>query len=173
MPIARRSRKCRTTVGRRCDPNEIRTGASRRARQVPGQNCQARQYLAAPLFFGLLSSPGFCPPTLNAKAHHTVFLGVHAFPAAERPGAMRSRKISEEAGGELSHSSTMLSADIIEGMRICYRRPPFRTMGFEHDAGTRNAAKNHPRMDVASEGQATDRRRAGRARRARGTLRAA
>src|SRR6266496_1148276 len=28
----------------------------------------------------------------------------------------------------------------------------------EHEAGTRDAAKNHPRMDVASEGQATDRR---------------
>src|SRR5262245_52044685 len=28
----------------------------------------------------------------------------------------------------------------------------------EHEAGTRDTAKNHPRMDVASEGQATDRR---------------
>ena len=28
----------------------------------------------------------------------------------------------------------------------------------EHEAGTRDATKNHPRMDVASEGQATDRR---------------
>jgi hypothetical protein len=26
----------------------------------------------------------------------------------------------------------------------------------EHEAGTRDAAKNHPRMDVAPEGQATD-----------------
>jgi hypothetical protein len=79
--------------------------------------------------------PGFRPPKLNAKAHHMVFPGVHAFPAAERLGAMGSRKISEEAGRELSHSSTMLSADIIEGMRICCRRPLFRTMGFEqHEA---------------------------------------
>ena len=29
-----------------------------------------------------------------------------------------------------SHSSTMLSADIIEGIRICCRRPPFRKKGF-------------------------------------------
>src|ERR1700749_2597739 len=28
----------------------------------------------------------------------------------------------------------------------------------EHEAGTRDAPQNHPRMDVASEGQATDRR---------------
>src|SRR5438477_2802371 len=28
----------------------------------------------------------------------------------------------------------------------------------EHEAGTRGAPQNHPRMDVASEGQATDRR---------------
>jgi hypothetical protein len=31
-----------------------------------------------------------------------------------------------------------------------------QSRGSWHAAGTRNAAKNHPRMDVASEGQATD-----------------
>jgi hypothetical protein len=36
--------------------------------------------------------------------------------------------------------------------------PPFRAKDLEHEARTRDAAKNHPRMDVASEGQATDRR---------------
>ena len=34
----------------------------------------------------------------------------------------------------------------------------YRAKDFEREAGTRDAAKNHPRMDVASEGQATDRR---------------
>src|SRR6266699_4858393 len=36
--------------------------------------------------------------------------------------------------------------------------PPFRAKDLEHEARTRDAAKNHPRMDGASEGQATDRR---------------
>src|SRR4029450_1095223 len=35
--------------------------------------------------------------------------------------------------------------------------PPFRAKDLEHEARTRDAAKNHPRMDGASEGQATDR----------------
>jgi hypothetical protein len=33
-----------------------------------------------------------------------------------------------------------------------------RARDLEHEAGTRGAAKNHPRMDVASEGHATERR---------------
>jgi hypothetical protein len=66
--------------------------------------------------------------------------------------ALGHRQTSGPARGARPPSSSAMPA------RSSKKPEGYRAKDFEHETGTRDAAKNHPRMDVASEGQATDRR---------------
>src|SRR4029450_7859652 len=81
----------------------------------------------------------------------------------------RPRRTLRSGRGSRTNSNTshqiparVIEADsaraVDEGHDLDRRRPPLRAKDLEHEAGTRDAAKNHPRMDGASEGQATDQR---------------